>query len=153
MKITKLFTICLVLLSVTGCSAYNVNKTENKIIIDKININHKYKILSKNETIKGIAMFEECGRPDIDKSNVVIGAHSGTGKYSLFNDISKLSKGNEIKIYYNNKKYIYIVDDIREVDDTELDILENKDKSILTLLTCKINDNSKRIVVISNKIS
>jgi len=98
-------------------------------------------------------MFEECGRPDIKNSNVVIGAHSGTSKYALFNDINKLSKNDEIIVYYNNKKYIYIVDEIKEVKDTELNILEDKEKSILTLLTCKINDNSKRIVIISNKIN
>ena len=143
----------LTVLSLTGCSTYNVNKNENKIIIDKININHKYEILSKNDSIKGIAMFEECGRPDIDKTNVVIGAHSGTGKYALFNDINKLIKEDEIIIYYNNKKYIYAVNEIKEIKDTEVSILENKDKSVLTLLTCKINDNSKRIVVISNKIN
>jgi len=138
-------------LNLTGCSTYSVNKTENKIIIDKININHQYEILSKNGNIKEISMFEECGRPNEENTNVVIGAHSGTGKYALFNEISKLKPNDEIIIYYNNKKYIYIVEEIKEVKDTDISILDNKDKPILTLLTCKINDNSKRIVVISNK--
>mgnify|MGYP003312135641 CR=1 FL=1 len=52
-------------------------------------------------------------------------------------------------IYFNNKKYVYIVNVVKEVKDTEVDILENHNESMLTLLTCKINDNSKRIVVIS----
>jgi len=151
MKKTKLFIIFAILLNLTGCSTYSVNKTENKIIIDKININHQYEILSKNGNIKEISMFEECGRPNEENTNVVIGAHSGTGKYALFNEISKLKPNDEIIIYYNNKKYIYIVEEIKEVKDTDISILDNKDKPILTLLTCKINDNSKRIVVISNK--
>lgn len=152
MKIVKLFIISIILLNLTGCSTYNINKTENKIIIDKININDKYDILSKKDNIKGIIMFEECGRPNEENTNVVIGAHSGTSKYAKFNDINKLKSNDEIIIYYNNKKYIYVVEEIREVKDTDIDVLDNKDKSILTLLTCKINDNSKRIVVISNKI-
>jgi len=96
-------------------------------------------------------MFEECGRPNEENSNVVIGAHSGTGKYALFNEINKLKPNDKIIIYYNNKKYVYIVYEIKEVKDTEIDVLENNGISILTLLTCKINDNSKRVVVIGNK--
>lgn len=94
-------------------------------------------------------MFEECGRPNTKKSNVVIGAHSGTSKYAYFNEIHKLKIDDEIIIYYNNVKYVYNVIEKREVRDTEIGILGNSDESILTLLTCKINDNSKRIVVIS----
>ena len=37
----------------------------------------------------------------------------------------------------------------KEVKDTKIDILNNKNSPMLTLLTCKISDNSKRIVVIS----
>ena len=152
MKIIKLLLLFIVLLNLTGCNEYELNKKEekNKIIIESINIDSEYEMKSKNGDIKQIAMFEECGRPNIKKSNVVIGAHSGTGKYALFNDINKLKKEDKIIIYYNNKKYVYIVSEIREVKDTEIDILENNNQSILTLLTCKINDNSKRIVVISN---
>lgn len=151
MSKTKLFIIFAILLNLTGCSTYSVNQSENIIMIDKININHKYEILSKSENIKGIAMFEECGRPNKENTNVVIGAHSGTGEYALFNEINNLKQNDEIIIYYNNKKYIYIVEVVKEVKDTDIEVLENKDKSILTLLTCKINDNSKRIIVISTK--
>ena len=150
MKIIKLLIIFIIFLNLSGCSNYNVNYHKNKIIIKKINIDNEYEILSKNDNIKGITMFKECGRPDIDNTNVVIGAHSGTGKYALFNNIYKLKTDDEIIIYYNNKKYVYVVSVIKEIKDTEIDILDNKNKSILTLLTCKINDNSKRIVVISD---
>ena len=151
MKIIKLSLISIVLLNLIGCNQYEFNskEIENKIVIESINIDSKYKIESKNGDIKGIVMFEESGRPNIENSNVVIGAHSGTGKYALFNNINKLKKDDKIIIYYNNEKYLYIVNVVKEVKDTNLGILENNNKSILTLLTCKINDNSKRIVVIS----
>lgn len=151
MKTVKLLLVFSILLNLTGCNQYVINneKIDNRIIIESINIDDEYEIKSKDREVKNIAMFEECGRPNIKNSNVVIGAHSGTGKYALFNNIHKLKKEDEIIIYYNNKKYVYIVSDIKEVKDTEIDILENKDESILTLLTCKINDNSKRVVVIS----
>lgn len=149
MKKVKYFIIFVVLLSLAGCSAYEVNKNENKIIIDKININGEYKIQSKNEKIREIVMFEECGRPNIKNSNVVIGAHSGNTGYAYFNEIDKLEIDDEIILYYNNKKYVYLVEEVKEVKDTEVSVLNNQDKSMLTLLTCKINDSSKRIVVIS----
>ena len=151
MKIIKLLLIFIVLLNLTGCNKYELDNKEikNKIIIESINIDREYEIKSKTDDIKEITMFKECGRPDIQNSNVVIGAHSGTGKYALFNNINKLKKEDKIIIYYNNKKYVYNVIAIKEVKDTEISILENNNQSILTLLTCKINDNSKRIVVIS----
>lgn len=151
MKIIKLLLIFIMLLNLTGCSKYQFNNevTKNKIVIESINIDKEYEIKSKNGDIKEIVMFEEYGRPNVDNLNVVIGAHSGTGKYALFNNIHKLKKEDKIIIYYNNKKYVYIVSVVKEVKDTNIDILENTNESILTLLTCKISDNSKRIVVIS----
>ena len=44
---------------------------------------------------------------------------------------------------------VTIVIEKKEVIDTNIDILNNSNESTLTLLTCKINDSSKRIVVIS----
>lgn len=151
MKITKLLLIFLISLNLTGCNQYEVisTKTDNRIIIKSINIDDEYEIKSKDSEIKNIAMFEECGRPNIENSNVVIGAHSGTGKYAIFNNIHKLKINDEIIIYYNNGKYVYVVNEVKEVKDTKIDILHNKNKPMLTLLTCKISDNSKRIVVTS----
>lgn len=151
MKTIKLLLTFIMLLNLTGCNKFEFNNKEikNKIIIESINIDKEYEIKSKNGDIKEITMFEECGRPDEKNSNVVIGAHSGTSKYAYFNDIYKLKKNQKVVIYYNNKKYVYIVNVVKEVSATEIDILENNNKSILTLLTCKINDNSKRIVIIS----
>jgi len=151
MKIVRLFIIFIILLNLTGCSKYSLSNQniENRIIIKSINIDKEYKILSKDSDIKDIVMFKECGRPNIENSNVVIGSHSGTSKYAFFNEIYKLKINDKIIIYYNNEKYIYIVNEVKEVKDTQMEVLNNKDESILTLLTCKINDNSKRIVVIS----
>ena len=95
-------------------------------------------------------MFEECGRPNIINSNTVIGAHSGSSTYAYFNEISLLEYGDIITITYEYKIYNYMVIEIKEVYDNEIEILENKNKSILTLLTCKINDNTKRVVVVAS---
>lgn len=136
----------------TGCSSYGYNKELNSynIKIDKINLDMEYKILSKDSIIREIVMFEECGRPDIANSNTVIGAHSGSASYAYFNEISLLEYGDIITITYDNKIYNYMVTEIKEVNDNQIEILENKDRSILTLLTCKIKDNTKRVVVVAS---
>lgn len=113
----------------------------------------EYKISSKNDKIREIVMFEECGRPNITNSNTVIGSHSGSASYAYFNEINLLENGDIINITYEDKIYNYMVFEVREVEDNQIEILENKDMSILTLLTCKIKDNTKRIVVIASLIN
>lgn len=113
----------------------------------------KYKISSKNDKIREIVMFEECGRPNITNSNTVVGAHSGSANYAYFNEINLLEYGDIINITYKDKIYNYMVMEVKEVADNQIEILENKDRSILTLLTCKIKDNTKRIVVVANLVN
>ena len=110
----------------------------------------QYKISSKDEKIREIVMFLECGRPNIENSNTVIGAHSGSATYAYFNEIGLLEYGDGINIIYEGEVYIYKVIEVKEVYDTQIEILQSKNESILTLLTCKIDDNSKRIVVVAS---
>ena len=143
----KVLMIVCILLSLSGCTSdEGIN---NRIIIDKININSEYSLVGLNDEVIGIVMYDECGRPNIEGSNTVIGAHSGIGNNALFNDISKLERGDEITIIYDNYSYIYVVNDIRIISDTDIDVLKNNGKSILTLLTCKFGEVDKRIIVVS----
>ena len=154
MKILKIILIILTLINLQGCTKYEYDneKYDSRIIIEKININLEYTISSIKLDVKNVVMFEEYGRPDIKNSNTIIGAHSGTGKEALFNDLHLLTSFDKIYIYYNNKKYTYIVREIKEVKETDTYILDNVNKSILTLLTCKQGDNTKRIVVICDML-
>lgn len=137
----------LLLVSLSGCRRYiNDTNYENKIIIDKININSSYNISSINDYVYGIVMFMEYGRPDTN-SNVVIGGHSGSSSNSYFRNLKLLDEGDEVILYYNNNKYNYIVYNIKEVVDTDLSVLKNTNEQLLTLLTCKDTDFSKRIVI------
>ena len=71
-------------------------------------------------------------------SNIIKDAEIPRGSfYQYFNDIEDA--------------YYYVIDEYsKEIKKYLLDeIVNNKNESILTLLTCKINDNTKRIVVIA----
>lgn len=146
-RLNILFLLCL-LVSLSGCRRYiNDINYENKIIIDKIKINKSYEVSSINDYVYGIVMFMEYGRPNELNSNVIIGGHSGDSSNAYFNDLILLEIGDKVVLYYDNVKYIYIVDSIKEVFDTDISVLNNTGEKILTLLTCKNNDISKRIVV------
>ena len=154
-NILKVLFIFFGTLNLFGCNSYEYNEKfkDSNISIDKIGLDMKYDILSIEEDVNGVVMFEECGRPDIGKSNTVIGAHSGRARNAYFNEIHKLEVGDEIKVTYNDIEYVYIVEEVKEVNDTEVEVLEDKGKSMLTLLTCKIGDSSKRIIVICDMIN
>jgi len=86
--------------------------------------------------------------PDVKDGNLILVAHSGTGKIAYFKNLDKLKNNDEIFIYYNNLKYIYRVFDIYDVEKTgtiKLKIYANK--TILTMITCRVNTNNQIIVV------
>jgi sortase A len=123
----------------------NDNKDGIAVInIEKIDLKETiYEDTIKSTSIKGIVLFKEYGRPNIEYSNTIIGAHSGNGKYSLFTDLDKLDNGDSVFLTYKGTKYTYKVIDVSLVYKTNNKILNNiKDKTTLTLFTCnEKNDN------------
>lgn len=140
----KIF-ISLIILLITACSSEN--KIDNSISISKLGINQKYEILSINNLVNGITMFSEYGSPNIKNSNVIIGAHSGSGINAYFKDLNKLEQGDNILIVYENIEYKYQVSRIYEVNENDTSILKSDGVSKLTLLTCKDNNDKMRLIV------
>lgn len=151
----KLF-VSIIIILLIGCTKYEINEEEktfyNSIKIDKLNINQSLNISSVYEEVNGIVIFKEYSMPN-ENGKVVIGAHSGIGKNAYFNDLILLKQGDIITIDYNNKEYTYKVNELKEVKDTQTNILESKEENILILLTCKLKDDTKRIIVKAQNIS
>ena len=144
--------LIIIILLCSGCTkTIKYEKIENKLVIDKININNNISISSINEDVNGIVLFSEYGRPNIDNSNTIIGAHSGPGNNSYFNLLGKLEINDEIIIFYDEVKYKYIVKYVYEVDYKDISPLNKGLSNTLTLMTCKLNDSSKRIIVVACK--
>ena len=150
----KKLVLSIIILLLSGCTNYEINtNTYNDSIylnIEKININNKISISSIKEEVNGIVMFLEYSMPD-EEGNIVIGAHSGYGPNAYFNDIHLLEKEDTIIMDYYGKKYTYQVELVKEVDDTFINILEEKKEKKLILISCKLNDDSKRIVVFASE--
>lgn len=141
--------ICsLIIILLCGCSNYEINDNNYiNIKINDIKINNIVNISSINDEINGIVLFSEYGRPDIEFSNTIIGAHSGYGSDAYFNSLSLLETGMKIELLYEEFTYLYEVQKVYEVYETDTYILETDVYTKLTLITCKIGDNNKRIVV------
>lgn len=99
-----------------------------------------------------VEILKDSSMPDEDNGNVILAAHSGNARISYFRNLDKLKLGDEISIEYKSKTYEYKIVDIYLIDKTgTAEIIRNKDKSTLTLITCKHNTN-KQIIVIAELI-
>ena len=150
----KRLIVSVLIILCAGCTTYvRNNNYKNMIYIESIGIKEEVNISSMEEDVNGVAMFSEYGRPDQNNSNTVIGAHSGYGPNAIFNELKSIKDKSVITLIYNNNKYDYIVERLYEVGDNDIDILNNKKYGMLTLITCKMEDLSKRIVVVARLIS
>lgn len=86
--------------------------------------------------------------PDVNNGNLILAGHSGNARISYFRNLNKLDLNDTATIIYKNKTYNYKVVDKYEIEKNgEAEIIRDKNKNILTLITCKHNTN-KQIVII-----
>ncbi|MBR1385990.1 MAG: sortase [Bacilli bacterium] len=130
------------------------NKEDNYIMILEIpKINLKRGILAKdakdNNIQKNVTILKESDYPDKENGNVYIASHNGTAKISYFRELHKLDINDIAIIYYKGIKYTYKVDKIYDVlKDGDVEVERDKDKTTLTLITCKKNTKDRHLVII-----
>lgn len=78
--------------------------------------------------------------------SLVLASHSGNSSVSYFNDIDKLSLGDEIFIEDKDNIYLYLVNKIFFIDKTGMFYYDNKDKYIY-MITCVKNSHKKQLVI------
>lgn len=101
-----------------------------------------------NNVNRNIQILSESDMPDVGNGNVILASHSGNGKVSYFRKLNKLQNDDIVSIFYNGKEYKYKMVNSYEIEKNGYaHIVRNKEKSTLTLITCKHNTN-KQIVVI-----
>ncbi len=132
---------------------YNANSNKNYYeilgIIEIPKIKVYYPIFSSfNDDLLKIAPCKIYGNLPENYGNLCIAGHNYANS-SFFSNINLLNNEDEIYIYDNlNKKYVYIVFDLYEVDASDVSPIYNYSNDIkqLTLITCN-NLNSKRIIL------
>ena len=105
---------------------------------------------SKYNNVKyNIQIIEHSQMPDIENSNLILAGHNGTSNVSFFNDLDKLKEDSLVYVYYNNIKYIYKINNNYEVKkDGKAEIIRNRNKNTITLITCKKDSEDKQLVYV-----
>ena len=105
-----------------------------------------------NKVNKNIQILKESNMPDETNGNVILAAHSGTSRVAFFKNLYKLDLNDEIYITYKGYTYTYKIVNIYDIEKTgKANIIRNKEKSTLTLISCRQKTN-KQIIVISELI-
>ena len=122
--------------------------------IPKINLKKGlYDINSKYNSVKyNVQRLKESDMPNIVNGNLILASHRGNSSVSFFNNLYKLSNGDQVYIYYQNSKYKYEITNMYEVEKTgTITIHRDRDKTVIVLITCKKNE-TKQLVYIGNLI-
>ena len=103
-----------------------------------------------NDVEKNILVVDGSSYPDVDKGNLIIAGHSGTGWKAFFNDLYKLEVGDVANVEYKNKKYTYKITKIyKQKKSGTIAIYRNYKKTTLTLVTCTNNDPNSQTIYIA----
>lgn len=120
--------------------------------IPKINLTKGFldKRSTENDVEKNILVVEGSSYPDVEKGNLILAGHSGTGWKAFFNDLYKLEKNDVAYVTYKNKKYTYkIVNIYTQPKVGTIAIYRNYDKTTLTLVTCTNDDSTTQTIYIA----
>ena len=105
-----------------------------------------------NNVNQNIQILNEASYPDVANGNFILAGHSGSGRTAYFRNVYKLEKDDDISVIYNGYEYKYKIVNIYDIEKTgTASIIRNRDKSTLTLVTCRHNTN-KQIIVISELV-
>lgn len=106
-----------------------------------------------NTISKNVEILEESDMPNQERGNVILAAHSGTGRYAFFRNLFKLNMGDYAYIYYQGLKYEYEIVKIEYQEKVgTITISELEQDSYLTLTTCDQKDKTKQIVITAKLI-
>ena len=99
--------------------------------------------LQNNQLKYGVSLLKDS---DISKNLYFFAAHSGYGRYSYFNDLVYLRKGDVVFVESFGKKKCYVVDRIYLIDKLGY-MLISRNRDVLYLITCSLKDKNKQLVI------
>ena len=101
----------------------------------------------KNNIDENIMIDKNSIYPNLDKSNIILIAHSGFGKKAFFKNLELLDDDSLIEFYYEHVKYVYKIDNYYYIRKTGYANLKYDDtKKTITLITCS-SDNRQVIYI------
>lgn len=101
---------------------------------------------TEKNLLSGAGAIKE--KQEMGKGNYALAGHNMSKKGILFSDIGALKKNDKIYLYDGEYEYEYAVQQVTEVMPTEWEVVEDRGKEEITLITCiTVRDNSKRYAV------
>ena len=123
--------------------------------IPKINLKNGFYGLDSpyNNVDYNITVINGSTYPTEENNNLILAAHSGDCPVCYFENLYKLSIDDIAYLNYKNVKYSYKIVDIYEVEkDGTVAIYRDYNKSVLTLITCTRNSDTKQTVYILEQV-
>jgi len=137
-----------------GFKNLSLNNTDDEYIavleIPEIDLQRGlYESNSKlNNVDKNIEILKGSVLPNFNGGNLYLAAHSGNSNVSFFKNLDKLFIDDIIFVYYNNYKYIYVIDDIyEEIKRGYINVKLNGTNCGIVLTTCDTNNNNYQLII------
>lgn len=137
----------------------NVARTQYTISIPKLKVDDAVVEVGSLDLKKSLIQYPQTALPGQFGSPVVFG-HSVLPQFfnpksylTIFSTLYKLKQGDEILINFDNVEYKYLVEEMYEVQPTDLSVLEQRfDGRYLTMITCTPPGTYLRRLVIKARI-
>lgn len=158
----------------TQLSSWFVNSTDNPnlsqtidaknstyyLSIPKLKITDATVILGSMDLTKSLIQYPQTALPG-QLGNTVIFGHSVLPQFfssknylTIFSTLYKLEQGDEIILRYDKSTYKYVVEEMYEVQPTDLSVLEQRyDNKSLTVITCSPPGTYLRRLIIKAQLS
>lgn len=155
-KIIIFFLQFILFLGVNKVNNINLENNSNRKVLMNLEINKinvKQDVFEKESVLnnidKNVIILNDSDLPTKEKGIVLLGAHSGTGKYAYFKDLDKLVLNDIVNITYNNEMYKYkIISKYLSDKKNGIDVNYNVNKKRLVLYTCNPNDKKHFLIII-----
>ena len=89
--------------------------------------------------------FESSVMPG-EKGNFAVAGHRVSDYSESFINLYKVKQGDKVLVKYNNNEYVYEIEEKFVVNPWQVDVLENTQDEIITLVTCTVGAKERLIV-------
>lgn len=125
----------------------NVNQLQVKGVITIPDIDMELPILdglSEENLLAGAGTMKEDQLPG--EGNYALAGHNWHDRTTLFSALHRAEEGMSVFLAVKDEVYEYVVTTIEMVDPRRIDVIEDREQPLLTLVTCN-HDGTERLIV------
>lgn len=128
------------------------NGTIGIMIIPKINVKVPINEGAELDTLKyAVGHFKGTAMPG-SKGNFCVAGHRNSAYNKYFDDLDKLSKGDEVIVRTTKGEYTYIITGSQVVEPNDTSVLKATDDATITLVTCTPKGVFNKRLIVKGKL-